>query len=75
MSVNYFYLASLISVNPPKVVWFMVFPVVFTFDFESCFILGFSEPLGYRSNVALAIPSADTDSADSSLVRFAGFFF
>ena len=63
--------------NPPKVVEFMglLCAVVLTFDFESCLNLEFPVPVGYRSNVALALPKADTDSIESSLTSFTGDFF
>lgn len=52
----------------------MGFPVVFTFEFESCLALEFSVPVGYKSNVALALPKAETDSRESSLRSLAGVF-
>ena len=63
--------------NPPKVVEFMALlcPVVLTLDFESCLNLEFPVPVGYKSNVALALPKADTDSIESSLTSFTGDFF
>lgn len=64
------------SVNPPKVVEFMALPcpVVLTFDLESCLNLEFPVPVGCRSNVALALPKADTDSRESSLRSLTGDF-